>query len=387
VFLGTDPPVYRASTSLVVLPDREASTEPGYYDTLSRGQVVLTFAQILDLRARNAVPAGSDVDVQVAAVPDTSLIDVRATAPTAAEAEDAADRALRASRPYFRELPSPYEIYVVRDAAGSAERSGGVSPALLVLIPVVALVAGLVTQQVLRALGVTTLRSRVVVPLRTRGTTPRRRSHSSPGVASAEGNPVRRPPSSGRTCPPLPAQPVTLLVTPPQPTVHEQTQARRALLVVGATACCVLFAVLVAAAAVGALPWLVPLVFLAVVAAPALVLRPTACLVVAAVVEAANLSGVAAERGVPGVYLLVLALAAAAAGLCLVRGEIRPAWSPVLLFALVLLAAQWLAATSAVDQGLAAAGVLDTLRHLVWLVVLLLLLSRVRTPSAPPRAR
>lgn len=181
LFVGADPRVYRASTSLVVLPDREASTEPGYYDTLSRGQVVLTFAQILDLRARNGVSARSDVDVQVAAVPDTSLIDVTATAPTAAQAENAADEALRASRPYFTQLPSPYEIYVVRGAVGSAERSGGVSTALLLLIPVVALVAGLVTQQVLRALGVTTLRSRVVKPLRTRPVvSPRPPSHSTP---------------------------------------------------------------------------------------------------------------------------------------------------------------------------------------------------------------
>lgn len=167
VFVAVDPRVYRASTSLVVLPDREASSEPGYYDTLSRGQVVLTFAQILDLRIGDAVPAKSDVDVQVQAVPNTSLIDITATAPSAAQAVEAADGALLASRPYFAQLPSPYEIYVVRGAAGSAERSGGVSRALLLLIPVVALVAGLVTQQVLRALGVTALRSRVALPSRT----------------------------------------------------------------------------------------------------------------------------------------------------------------------------------------------------------------------------
>lgn len=135
---------------MVVLPDPEAGTQAGYYDTLSRGQVVLTFAEILDLQT---VPTeSSDASIDVEAVPDTSLIEVSAVAPEPDVAEMAADSVLEASRLYFGQLASPYEIYLVRQAEGTAERTGPAVGPLLAVTPVVALIAGLATQQAVHAL-------------------------------------------------------------------------------------------------------------------------------------------------------------------------------------------------------------------------------------------
>lgn len=131
------------------------------------------------------------------------------------------------------------------------------------------------------------------------------------------------------------------------------------------------------------LPLVAPILLAAVLALPLLLVRPVACLVLATVVEAGNLSGFAAANGVPGVYVLTLGLVAAAVALAVLRGELRPGWTPVFLFGLLLLAAQALT-TAAADHPATDYGVVEaTTKALVWLGLLTTLLL---APGHGPRA-
>lgn len=150
------PTEYQASTTLVVLPAQEDEEAAGFYDTLSRGQVVQTFAQILDLQgAQPSSFRGTDgIDVVVEVIPETSLIAVKATATDAGTAEEVADAVLTDARPYFRQLSTPYAVSLVRDADGTAERVGLPLVSYMAVVGAVAILSGLATYFALRALRV-----------------------------------------------------------------------------------------------------------------------------------------------------------------------------------------------------------------------------------------
>jgi capsular polysaccharide biosynthesis protein len=153
-FWQTNPTEYRASTTLLVLPDpRGAGELPDYYDLLSQGQIVETFAQIMDLRVAERPPTGADATIDVTVVPDTSLVQVTATSSDAQSAEVAADAVLDQVRPFLAVLNSPYTISVIRPASGTAQQAGVPPRTLLPAILLVALIAGLAAQQAARALG------------------------------------------------------------------------------------------------------------------------------------------------------------------------------------------------------------------------------------------
>ena len=153
-FLQQRPTEYRAATTLVVLPDNANAEAASYYDTLSQGQIATTFAQILDLQATPPAPAaGSDpATISVDVLPDTSLIQVTATAAEPAAAEAAADATLVQVQPYFDQLGWPYDVSVVEPAAGTAERAGFTSSVLLSALAVVALVAAIAAYLAVRTL-------------------------------------------------------------------------------------------------------------------------------------------------------------------------------------------------------------------------------------------
>jgi hypothetical protein len=121
VFWQAQPAQYQATTTLVVLPKPNAPEQASYFDTLSQGQVPTTFAQILQLRTR---PVDGATAITVAVIPQTSLVQLTATAPAAAGAESAADAALAQATPYFNQIAVPYQVSVVQPAAGSAIRTG-----------------------------------------------------------------------------------------------------------------------------------------------------------------------------------------------------------------------------------------------------------------------
>jgi capsular polysaccharide biosynthesis protein len=154
----TTPTKWTAESALVVLPgaDLNASDSAAYYETLSRGQIVATFAEVADnlrfqqqaeqtLQLSDAQRA--DVTTTVSVVPDTSVILVRTTAGTAAIAEQMADATTTLASKYLAGLSKPYRTELVHSAQGSAFSSGTSPTTLLVIALVVALVAGVAIQQ------------------------------------------------------------------------------------------------------------------------------------------------------------------------------------------------------------------------------------------------
>ncbi len=152
LFYADRPAEYEASSTLVVLPNDELVEAASYYDTLSQGQIVTTFAEILDLQATAAGDGAQVTSVVVDVVPDTSLIRITGTATDAGSAETATDAVLAQSQVYFDQLTAPYRISVVQGAAGTAEQTG-LAPGLLSgAVAAVALIAGLATYLAVRAL-------------------------------------------------------------------------------------------------------------------------------------------------------------------------------------------------------------------------------------------
>ncbi|MGH3624325.1 MAG: Wzz/FepE/Etk N-terminal domain-containing protein [Sciscionella sp.] len=167
VLLVFQPHSWKATTSLVVLPDSarvDASTAASYYDTLSQGQVSTTFAQILQSQGGSARLAGDtglsraqleNVTITVNPVPDTSIIDVDASAPTAGQAALAANRVADSGRQTLQSLGTPYATSIVDRAAPEvAEPAGPSAVTLVAVIAVVAVVAAVGAQQMSWLVGV-----------------------------------------------------------------------------------------------------------------------------------------------------------------------------------------------------------------------------------------
>jgi capsular polysaccharide biosynthesis protein len=149
-------PKWTAESVLVVLPsaDLDTSDSASYYETLSRGQIVATFAEVADdlqeraeqkLQLSDAQRAG--VSTTVSVVPDTSVILIRSTAGTAAVAEQLADATTSVATGYLAGLSQPYRTELVRGAAGTAVSSGTSPMILLALAFAVALLVGVAVQQ------------------------------------------------------------------------------------------------------------------------------------------------------------------------------------------------------------------------------------------------
>lgn len=173
-------PVHTAESVVVVLPraDLDTAASAAYYETLSRGQIVATFAEVADnlrfeqqaeerLRLTDAQRA--TVTTTVSVVPNTSVILVRASAADARVAEQVADGTTTLATEYLGGLSKTYRTDIVKSAQGSAAQSGTSPLLLLGLAVVVAVIAGLAIQQALYHLLIS-LRRRPVPGARTGGT-------------------------------------------------------------------------------------------------------------------------------------------------------------------------------------------------------------------------
>ncbi len=162
---------WTAEAVVVVLPaaSLDDATSAAYYETLSRGQIVATFAEVAatnrfeqqaEAELQLSVAEQEKVSVEVTVVPDTAVILIRTTAPTAATAEAMADQITLLSSQYWAGLSKPYRTRTVGNAAGSAEPSGN-SPLVLAGAAIaVALVAGLAVQQAVYHLSMAARRAR-----------------------------------------------------------------------------------------------------------------------------------------------------------------------------------------------------------------------------------
>ena len=182
VLTATQQRAWTAESVVVVLPaaSLDDATSAAYYETLSRGQIVATFAEIAgNLRFeqqaedRLGLDAAqrSSVSTEVSVVPDTSVILVRATSGSRVTSEQVADATTTIASEYLAGLSKPFQTASVHDAQGSAYSSGTSPLLLLAATLIVALVAGLAVQQALYHLLVAIRGPSAAVARRRPGTT------------------------------------------------------------------------------------------------------------------------------------------------------------------------------------------------------------------------
>lgn len=155
IFVARMPATYEASASVLVLPDQGLTPQllAGYYDTLNQGQVVNTFAEVLRLRTvGSGLSAAPSASTRVSVVPNTAVIQITGSAPTSNAAVQAADKVLDSSALYVDQAYAPYRIALVHRADGTAHRVGLGPLPVLAVVALVAIVAGLVLHQAVRAL-------------------------------------------------------------------------------------------------------------------------------------------------------------------------------------------------------------------------------------------
>jgi hypothetical protein len=156
---------WAAESMVVVLPaaSLDDATSASYYETLSRGQIVATFAEVAgslgfeqQAEDRLGLTAGqrAQVTTDVSVVPDTAVILIRATAGDADVAQRMVAATTDLSVQYLAGLSRPYRVVTVPSAAGSASATGMSLPVLLAAALAVALVAGLALQQAVYHLSV-----------------------------------------------------------------------------------------------------------------------------------------------------------------------------------------------------------------------------------------
>lgn len=165
-------PTYTATATLLVLPNAKASKSgdaASYYDTLSQGQIVQTFAQVLRARGtpdRVTAAAGgltraqvAATDVSVTAVPNTSVISITAQGGDPDVTERVVETLAGRSPHALNALATPYKALTVDSGAGSLTRSGFDRTTLLVAVAAVAVLAGVGAQQLTWLLGNASLRA------------------------------------------------------------------------------------------------------------------------------------------------------------------------------------------------------------------------------------
>lgn len=193
-FWTSQPAQYQATTTLVVLPKANAPEQASYFDTLSQGQVPTTFAQILQLRT---TPVDGATGITAALIPQTSLVQLTATAPSAQSAETAADAALAQATPYFDQILIPYRVDVVEPAAGHAVRTGLTFGLVIGVVGGLAVVMAIAAYLAVRALQRARAAAHPQVPRRVAPLPVPVGNPARAGRTGRNGNGAEPPPASG----------------------------------------------------------------------------------------------------------------------------------------------------------------------------------------------
>lgn len=150
---------WSATSALVVTPHAAgagADSLASLYDTLSRGQVAATYAELFrnpqlqkaaERRAGVPTSAQRDISVTVTVVTDTSVIDVSTTAGSAQTAVRVADAVAQQAQRQASAMGTPYAVDVATTAAGSVSHQGHSRTELLGLTLLLAAIAGLLVHQ------------------------------------------------------------------------------------------------------------------------------------------------------------------------------------------------------------------------------------------------
>jgi hypothetical protein len=137
---------YAATGSFVVLPGTTTeSIAAGLYDTLGRGQVVSTFAEIIRSAPISDTPVGATTSVTIS--PDTLVIVVEGRASTAAAAEAIAQSKMESGAKAVVALGTPFRIDAIDEPAGSAELQGLSDSKLLIAVILAAIILGIAAFQ------------------------------------------------------------------------------------------------------------------------------------------------------------------------------------------------------------------------------------------------
>lgn len=138
---------WTATSSFAVLPQQsDAATTAGYYETLSRGQIVSTIAEVVRVQGARS-PARVQVAVEV--VPETTLVQLTTVAPDADTAVSVADARLAAGIAAVRALGIPYQAQVVEKASDTVVRTTASRVKDVAVVALAALGAALLVHQAL----------------------------------------------------------------------------------------------------------------------------------------------------------------------------------------------------------------------------------------------
>jgi len=158
VLAATTKAQWTAESVSVVLPDAglSESDSAAYYETLSRGQIVATFAEVasnkrFEQQAEQNLGLTADrsagVTTEVTVAPSTSVVLIRVTSDDRTVAEQVTQEMTTVSQAYLQGLARPYRLDVVNPGTGTAFRSSTSPLVIAGAAVVVALVGGLAIQQ------------------------------------------------------------------------------------------------------------------------------------------------------------------------------------------------------------------------------------------------
>lgn len=147
-----------ARSSALVLPSKPVSPDqlPGYYETLSRGQIVTTLAELVRLgefqtevadRLALSESQREIVALDVTVVADTAMLQVVATSEDPNLAVAMVDGVVEAATTYIGDLVLPYALVPVSKGASNLTESGMSTAMVIGIFALVALVAGVAVQQ------------------------------------------------------------------------------------------------------------------------------------------------------------------------------------------------------------------------------------------------
>lgn len=150
-FTLTQKPVYSASESVAIVPKPgiDVNLAASLFDSLSRGQVAATAAEVYSQDRWH--PDTPDVEVNAGVVTPSSVLHVTARGENADQVEAALQKTLTRATPQVDKLLAPYQAISAETSVGAAVESG-ISKGLLAAISLgAAVVAGFTVLAALRA--------------------------------------------------------------------------------------------------------------------------------------------------------------------------------------------------------------------------------------------
>ena len=139
LIVGRGATQYRTEARVAILPSNtDPAYEAVYYETLSRGQIPLTLAEVV--RGLSTPTDSATMDVRV--IPETSVIVISSTGARAATVEDAVGRRLEAGISAVDALGLPFRLSVLSDGKGTSGPVPTSQLSRLIVLLGIGLVAG-----------------------------------------------------------------------------------------------------------------------------------------------------------------------------------------------------------------------------------------------------